>query len=70
MPFKEMSIVMQREEFCRLALSLGANVRELCRRVGISPPDPPCYGRRGLFWGEDAAQNNRYGSMGPDSPSL
>ena len=37
MPFKEVSIVMQREEFCRLALSPGANVRELCRRVGISP---------------------------------
>ena len=37
MPFKEVSIVMQREEFCRLALSRGANVRELCRRVGISP---------------------------------
>ena len=28
---------MQREEFCRLALTPGANVRELCRRLGISP---------------------------------
>jgi transposase InsO family protein len=37
MPFKEVSIVMQREEFCCLGLSPGANVRELCRRVGISP---------------------------------
>ena len=37
MPFKEVSIVEQREEFCRLALKPGANVRELCRRIGISP---------------------------------
>lgn len=25
-----------REEFCRLALAAGANVRELCRRFGVS----------------------------------
>jgi transposase InsO family protein len=37
MPFEEKSIVMQREEFCRLASKPGANVRELCRRKGISP---------------------------------
>ena len=37
MPFKEQSIMMQREEFCVLALMPGANVRELCRRSGISP---------------------------------
>jgi transposase InsO family protein len=35
MPFRECSIVSQREEFCRLALSPGANVRELCRRFGV-----------------------------------
>jgi transposase InsO family protein len=35
MPFKECSIVSEREEFCRLALRPGANVRELCRRFGI-----------------------------------
>ena len=35
MPFKESSIVSQREEFCRLACSPGANVRELCRRFGV-----------------------------------
>jgi transposase InsO family protein len=35
MPFKECSIVFQREEFCRLASSPGANIRELCRRFGI-----------------------------------
>src|SRR5476649_2688131 len=37
MPFKECSLVSQREEFCRLALSPGGNVRALCRRFGISP---------------------------------
>ena len=37
MPFKECSIVSQREEFCRLALSPGTNMRALCRRFGISP---------------------------------
>jgi transposase InsO family protein len=37
MPFKEQSIVMQREEFCVLALMPGSNIRELCRRSGISP---------------------------------
>jgi transposase InsO family protein len=35
MPFKESSIVSQREEFCRLALSPGSNVRELCRLFGV-----------------------------------
>jgi transposase InsO family protein len=37
MPFKEWSMVEDREEFCRLALSAGANLRELCRRFGVSP---------------------------------
>jgi len=37
MPFKECSIVSEREEFCRLADAAGANVRELCRRWEISP---------------------------------
>jgi transposase-like protein len=37
MPFKECSVLSQREEFCRLALGPGANVRMLCRRFGISP---------------------------------
>jgi transposase InsO family protein len=36
MPFEERSIVSHREEFCRLASDAGANVRELCRRYGIS----------------------------------
>lgn len=37
MPFEERSIVSHREEFCRLALTAGANRRELCRRFGIGP---------------------------------
>jgi transposase InsO family protein len=36
MPWRERSIVDQREEFVRLALTPGANKRELCRRFGIS----------------------------------
>ena len=43
MPFRERSIVEERGEFCRLALSPGSNVRELCRRFGISPA-------RGYVW--------------------
>jgi len=35
MPFRECSIVDDREEFCRLALAPGTNVRELCRRWRI-----------------------------------
>ena len=37
MPFREVSAVELREEFVRLAGQAGANVRELCRRYGISP---------------------------------
>ena len=36
MPLKEMSVVDQREEFCRLASQPAANVSELCRRWRIS----------------------------------
>ena len=36
MPWREISIVDQREEFVRLALRPGANMSELCRRFGIS----------------------------------
>jgi transposase InsO family protein len=36
MPFGERSILESREEFCRLALSPGANISELCRRFGVS----------------------------------
>src|SRR5208282_4964444 len=36
MPWRELSIMDQREEFVRLALAPGANRSELCRRFGIS----------------------------------
>ena len=37
MPFYEVSAMDQKREFAEFALSEGANVRELCRRFGISP---------------------------------
>jgi len=43
MPFRERSVMDDREEFCRLAQRAGANKRELCRRWGISPD-------RGYVW--------------------
>ena len=46
MPFKECSLVSQREEFCRLALAEGANIRGLCRRFGLGSP------RTGYKWVE------------------
>jgi transposase InsO family protein len=36
MPWREQSVMDQREEFVRLALAPGANRSELCRRFGIS----------------------------------
>ena len=36
MPWQEVTVVSQRKEFVGLALAEGANVRELCRRFGIS----------------------------------
>src|SRR5438105_12997800 len=36
MPFREVSIVDQRREFIAFAVKDSANVRELCRRFGIS----------------------------------
>ena len=37
MPFRGMSAMDHKREFVGLAMSEGANVRELCRRFGISP---------------------------------
>jgi transposase InsO family protein len=52
MPFLECSIMSQREEFCRLALTPGANVRELCRRWRIGSATAykwlARYGREGV----------------------
>jgi transposase-like protein len=36
MPWKDVSVMKQREEFVRLALLEGSNRSELCRRFGIS----------------------------------
>ena len=36
MPWRELTVTDQREEFVKLALASGANVRELCRRFGIA----------------------------------
>ena len=36
MPWREVSVVDQREEFIRLAQQEGVNRRELCRRFGVS----------------------------------
>jgi transposase InsO family protein len=38
MPWKEVSIMSEREEFVRLALQEGANKSELCRRFKVSRP--------------------------------
>jgi transposase InsO family protein len=37
MPFHEVSMMDQKREFVILACSEGANIRQLCRRFGISP---------------------------------
>jgi transposase-like protein len=37
MPFREVSVMDQKREFVVFATAEGANVRELCRRFGISP---------------------------------
>src|SRR5215469_16567206 len=36
MPWRELTVIDQREEFVRLALAPGANKTELCRRFGVA----------------------------------
>ena len=60
MPFKECSLVMEREEFCRLALTEGANRRELCRRFGISPSIGYKWLDRYREQGDVGLQDNRF----------
>ncbi len=36
MPWRELSVIEQREDFVRLAFAIGANISELCRRFRIS----------------------------------
>src|SRR6476661_5751029 len=38
MPFRGVSVMDRKREFVVFALMAGANIRELCRRFGISPP--------------------------------
>ena len=37
MPFREVSVMDRKREFVVFAMAEGANIRELCRRFGISP---------------------------------
>src|ERR1700733_14772219 len=37
MPWREVTRMVLREEFVKLAMQEGANRRELCRRFGIAP---------------------------------
>ena len=36
MPWREYTVIDQREEFVKLALAPGVNLSELCRRFGVS----------------------------------
>lgn len=58
MPWKQVSAMDQREEFVRLALLEGANRRELCRRMGVSPEAGYKWLRRFLA-GEDGGFADR-----------
>jgi transposase InsO family protein len=51
MAWREVSVMDQREEFVRLALSPGTNKRELCRRFGISRSNGHKWLRRYLAQG-------------------
>ena len=46
MPFRGMSAMDQKREFVRLATMEGANIRELCRRFGVSSPTAYTWLRR------------------------
>src|SRR6202040_4482925 len=37
MPWREVTRMLLREEFVKLAMQVGANRRELCRRFGFAP---------------------------------
>jgi transposase InsO family protein len=54
MPWREVSVMEQREEFVRLALQPGANRHELCRRFGV-------HRSNGYKWLERYAASGRAG---------
>jgi transposase InsO family protein len=57
MPWNEVSIVFLRLEFVTLATAEGANVRELCRRYGVSPRTAYKWIARFQAGGADALTN-------------
>jgi transposase-like protein len=56
MPWREVSIMESREEFCELALKEGANMSALCRRFEISRTT-------GYEWRDRYRQTGRLGLM-------
>lgn len=71
MPWKEVSIMDQRNEYIRLALQEGANRRELCRRFGIHPSVGYKWIGRWLS-GEELADRSRrpHSSSGRTAPAI
>src|SRR5437867_2998772 len=53
MPWRELTVTDQREEFVKLALTPGANMSELCRRFGIVPSNGHKWLSRYLAEGRD-----------------
>ena len=65
MPWHEVSVMDQREEFVRLASLEGANRRELCRRFGIHPDTGYKWLRRRAA-GEDLTDRSRRPHRSPN----
>lgn len=59
MPWREVSAMEQRVEFVTLALSEGANRRELCRRFGISAQTGYKWLRRWLDGADGLCERSR-----------
>jgi transposase InsO family protein len=53
MPWRELTVIDQREEFAKLALAPGVNLSELCRRFGISRSNGHKWLRRYLKQGRE-----------------
>ena len=68
MPWKEMSIMSSREEFVVLAQAPGANIRQLCRRFGISARTAYKWLARYAQAGTDGLQDQSR-SAPPQSPA-
>ena len=71
MPWKNASIEMQRMEFIEFARQPGANVRELCRRYGVSPTTAYKWlGRHEEQGGEGLSDRSRRPRSSPARTSL